>query len=81
LRTAQLEIQVHCADRRETIIGSLTQRVDLKASPVTHDKWLQDGLRHVLDVPINGEARFVKAVVYDFGNDRVGSRVLRIGGD
>ena len=78
LRTGQLEIQVHCADRRQTIIGNVTQRLDLKASPDTHARWLRDGFRHVVDVPVKGVPMFVKAVVYDFGNDRVGSRVLKI---
>ena len=80
-RTGQLELQVHCADARETIIGSLMQRLDLNAAPETYAEWLQDRFRHVVEVPIKGVPGFVKAVVYDFGGDRVGSRVLTIGRD
>jgi VWFA-related protein len=79
LRTGQLEIQVYCADRRETMIGSITERLDLKARPDTYARWLRDGFRHVLGVPVKGVPAFVKAVVFDFGNGRVGSRVVKIG--
>jgi VWFA-related protein len=79
LRTGRIEIQVHCGDAREAVVGSLTQRLDLKATPETYATWARDGFRHAALVPVSGTPRFVKAVVYDYGSDRVGSVMLTLG--
>jgi hypothetical protein len=52
--------------------------LDLKARPETHARWLADGLRHQVEVPITGAAKFVKAVVSDAASRRVGSTVLTL---
>ena len=80
LHTGKLEVQVHCGDAKERVIGSVTQRVDLNLKPETHASFVQNGFQLSVAVPISGIPAYVKAVVYDYGSERVGSVVLALKG-
>ena len=55
-RTGRLEIQVHCGDVRQAVVGSLIEDVDLKATPDTYANWLKNGFRYVVTVPVSAPA-------------------------
>ncbi len=78
IHTGQLELQVYCADAKQAIIGEFGERLDLEASDATHAQWLQTGIRRIVRVPVIGEPKFVKVIVYDYGSDRVGSFMLKL---
>ena len=76
--TGQLELQAYVGDAKENIIGEFGERLDLEANEPTRDQWLKTGIRRVLRIPVMGDAKYVKVVVFDFGSDKAGSFMLKL---
>jgi len=78
VRTGRLEIVVFCGDEKQTLIGDVGERLDVKANEETYAEWLKTGIRRVVRVPMAGVPKFVKVVVYDYGSERAGSFMVTI---
>ena len=76
--TGQLELQAYVGDAKENIIGEFGERLDLEANEPTRDQWLKTGIRRVLRIPVMGDAKYVKVVVFDYGSDKAGSFMLKL---
>lgn len=74
----EIELQVHCGDRRESVVGSHRERIELRPSAETLAEWRKSGYRHTVLVRTKGATAHVKAVVYDYEADRIGSGVVRL---
>lgn len=74
----KLETVTFCADRSSRIVGELWHTVDLKLSGNRYESFLRDGLTLTLRLPLRGEARCLKTIVYDYGADLVGSAMVEI---
>ena len=44
----------------------------------THQRLLKDGIRYTGHVPITGDVKSVKVIVYDYRADLIGSAVVKI---
>jgi hypothetical protein len=79
-RTASLAITVFCTDSQENLIGEQWQKADLALKEQTYQRLLRDGYVHRAQVPLKGKAKlgWVKAVVYDYTGDTVGSAIIRV---
>ena len=73
-----LDIAVFCADSRERIIGESRKRVTLRLGDQTYQVALRDGLPYVVHLAVKGVPKFVKAIVFDYGADSLGSRLVRL---
>jgi hypothetical protein len=73
-----LDVAIFVADSRERIIGESRKRATLRLSDDTFKTTLSDGLRYAVRVAVKGTPRFVKAIVYDYGADVLGSRMKRL---
>jgi VWFA-related protein len=78
LRKGALDVAVYAGDAKQRPIGEALSRVDLSFSEVAYRRSLESGAWFVMRVPIRGTARHVKAVVYDYGADLVGSTVAEM---
>jgi hypothetical protein len=79
-RNAFLHVAVFCADDHENPIGEVWQKADLALKEETYRRLVNDGYVHRVQVPLKGKAKlaWVKAVVYDYAGDAVGSAVVRV---
>jgi VWFA-related protein len=73
-----LNVAVFCGDKRETVVGEIRQTLDLALSEDTYERAIRDGLRHTVRVPVRRPPRYVKAVVYDYGSDLLGSVLVKL---
>lgn len=74
----KLETVSLCADRSRRIVGELWHTVDVKLSGDHYQSYLRDGMTLTLRIPVRGEARYLKTIVYDYGADLVGSAMTQI---
>lgn len=74
----EIELQVHCGDRRQTVVGSHRERIELRPGVGALAEWKKAGYRHTVLVRTKGATAYVKAVVYDYEADRIGSGVIRL---
>ena len=74
----KLETVSLCADRSRRIVGELWHTVDVKLSGDHYQSYLRDGMTLTLRIPLRGEARYLKTIVYDYGADLVGSAMTQI---
>jgi VWFA-related protein len=79
-RNAFLHIAVFCADGNEKPVGEVWQKADLALKEETYQRMMRDGYVHRVQVPLKGKAKlaWVKAVVYDYAGDAVGSTIVRV---
>ena len=73
VRKGALDVALYVGDANEKPIGEALNRVDLSFTEAAFQRSLETGAWFVVRVPVRGTPRHVKAVVYDYGSDLVGS--------
>lgn len=77
-RVAAVDLAVFCADRRQRLVGETWKRVDLNLTDATYQRALKKGMTVPVEVGVTTAPRHLKAVVYDFGSDLVGSAFAKL---
>jgi hypothetical protein len=72
-QVGRISIAVFCFNEKEDIIASSIHHADLKLSPVAFQKALGSGIPYKVRFPTAPSVRRVRAVVYDYEADLVGS--------
>jgi hypothetical protein len=72
---ASLDIAVFIGGRNQRQVGEVRKRVDLNLLPESYARLRQDGVSFGATIDLTAPARYVKAVVYDYAADRLGSAV------
>jgi hypothetical protein len=75
---AAVDLAVFCADRRERPIGETWKRVDLNLNNASFERAMKEGMTVAVEVRVTDAPRYVKAIVYDFGSDLLGSAFAKI---
>ena len=78
---ADLDLLVGCLDGRDRLLGQVWQTVKLSFTDERLAEVKRDGVPVSLSVAVSGSpegAKRVKIVMYDYGADRVGSRVVAV---
>jgi VWFA-related protein len=76
-RSASFDVAVFCFDR-QYLVGYVWRRVDMKLPDDRYEVFRRSGVGFTVHVPIRRSANMVKAVVYDYAGDRVGSATPKI---
>lgn len=77
-REGSLEVAVYFADEKNRPIGEALNRVDLSFTESAYRRALTNGASFVVNVPLKATPRRVKAIVYDYGADLLGSVVAEM---
>jgi VWFA-related protein len=80
-RTVSLDVAVFCLDRavlRAYLVGYVWRRVTIPLAGQRYDQFLKTGIGFTVHVPITRSSNYVKAVLYDYDADRVGTVVPAI---
>jgi VWFA-related protein len=75
---ASLQVAVFCQDAEENPVGDLWQTINLNLTPATFEQLQRHGITHTARVRVTKPVAGVKAVVYDFASDRVGTVVTQV---
>ena len=75
---AELEVAVYVGTASERRIGEIRRRVDLRLTPESHAEIMKSGIVFEAVVEAKGDARHLKAVVYDYAADRLGSAATAV---
>jgi VWFA-related protein len=74
-RAAFVDLAVFCGDNDKNVVGEVWERAELNA-PVASQTRGQSEFEFVVRVPVERTPRYVKAVVYERTQDKLGSTVL-----
>jgi VWFA-related protein len=77
-RTGALDVQIFCGDAKQNVIGDARRRANLNLSDATYERALAAGLPIAIDVPVSAVAKYVKAVVFDYDADLLGSAFMTL---
>jgi VWFA-related protein len=77
-QTAALDVALHVGDTNRRQIGELRKRIDLNLLPENYLRVTEDGVVFSATVPFKGRARHVKAVVFEYSTDSLGTAVLEL---
>ncbi|MDQ3071391.1 MAG: hypothetical protein M3R55_16880 [Acidobacteriota bacterium] len=73
IRIAALDVAVYASTAKHAEAGGALSRVDLSFTEQAWQRALANGASFVIRMPLTADPRHVKAVVYDYGADLVGS--------
>lgn len=76
--TAVLDVAVYCADGNQKIVGQTRRTLNLALTEETYARTMKERISRTVRLVVTGTPRFVKAVVYDYGADRVGSVMVKL---
>jgi VWFA-related protein len=75
---ARIYVVLSCGDRREATVGEMRRAVDFTLTEETYRQFLKAGVPVSAHIPTTAPAAFVKAIVYDYGADLVGSTSVKV---
>ncbi len=78
VRQGQLKIAIFVGDKDERVVGESWQDMNLNLRSDTFARLMAQGISHEVRIPVTGVPAYVKAIVYDFNSDLVGSRIVKI---
>jgi hypothetical protein len=78
MRTGALDVAIYCAGPDRRIVCQSLNRVDVKMTEEAYQRVLRDGAPFEVRVPITGTPRELKAVVYDYATDLVGTAAIKL---
>lgn len=75
---AEIDVAVFVGARNQRQVGELRKRVELKLEPDTYARMQKEGVKFETMIDLTGQPRYLKAVVYDYAADKLGSAVAEI---
>jgi hypothetical protein len=78
MRRGQLKLAIFVGDKDERVIGEAWQDMNLNLRPDTYARMLAEGISHQTRIAVTGVPTYVKAIVYDFNADLVGSVIVKL---
>ena len=75
---ASLDVAVSAGSRQQRPVGETRKRVDLALEPETYARAMKDGVVFETTLDVTATPRHLKAIVYDYASDRLGSAVTQI---
>jgi VWFA-related protein len=76
---ASVEATFFAGDSRGRLAGEVWKTLDFALTPENHQRFLREGVSWTQRVEVTGSPKYVKAVLYQYASDQVGSAVLEIG--
>jgi hypothetical protein len=77
-RVGTLDVRTYCGDSNEKPIGEAVVTVDLALTEANYRKYTRSGIPFTTRVPVIGQPKWVKMIVYDAATDLAGSAALRL---
>jgi VWFA-related protein len=77
-RVAALDVRVFVGDDKERPIGETSENIDLSVTEAEQQTLIKNGIRYAVRVPITGEPKYAKVVVYDYRADLLGTATIKI---
>ena len=77
-RVAEIDVAVFVGARNQRPVGEVRRRVELKLEPESYARMQTEGVKFETMIELTGQPRYLKAVVYDYAADKLGSAVAEI---
>jgi hypothetical protein len=80
-RAISLDVAVFCVDqmiRGTSVVGQEWRRIDVRLGDQQYERFMKMGIGFTVHVPLRRSANLVKAVVYDYAADLVGTAMPKI---
>lgn len=78
VRGGEVDVAVFAGDRSEEIVGERWQKISLKLGEKPYERLSASGIPFTVRVPVSGQPRYVKVIVYDYAADLVGSAMVKL---
>ena len=75
---ATLEVSIWAMSREDEVVGSMTDRIELRLSDDSYAKLVKSSILYSHQVLTGGDATKVRAGVYDYDNDRMGAETVAV---
>ncbi len=77
-RVGRLGVAIFCGDSKNAIVGELWQEINLALKDDSYQRYKEDGIPFSAKIPVKGDAKRVKVVVYDYRTDLVGAMSAKV---
>jgi hypothetical protein len=77
---AQIELNVLCGDKDQKVIGTWRQTMTLRLRAEVYERLRKEQVTVVVRMPLKSDPVYVKAVVYEYDSDTLGTASLYVKG-
>jgi VWFA-related protein len=78
VRGGEIDLAIYVGDRDEDVIGEQWQKIAVRLGDESFRRATAKGIPFSVRIPVKGTPRYVKAIVYDYAADLVGSATVRL---
>jgi hypothetical protein len=75
---ATLDIAIYAGGEHESVVGDTMKKVDLRLTEESYRAVVRDGMAFSARIPLSADPEHVKAIVYDYASDLLGSSVVKL---
>jgi len=75
---ASIDLGIYAGDGNRHVVGERLRKVELKLQETAYRAFLKDGAAFSGHIPLTGKPKYVKAIVYDYGADLLGSALATV---
>jgi VWFA-related protein len=75
---AKVDALYFCADAREQLVGENWQTLDFRLTEENYQKFMREGVGYTIRVPLKGDPKYLKVILYDYAADLVGSSMVQL---
>jgi VWFA-related protein len=77
-RDGSIDVLILCGDKDQTVVGKIQHTLAMSLDDQKYQRAITEGMPYTATIPVTGLSTHVKAVVYDYEADLVGTVVIKL---
>ena len=77
-REGTIDVLILCGDKDENVIGTIQHKLAMSLDEAKYQRAITEGMPYTVTIPVTGLVTHVKAVVYDYDADLVGTALVKL---
>jgi len=73
-----IDVLILCGDKDQNVVGKIQHKLAMSLDDQKYQRAITEGMPYTATIPVTGLVTHVKAVVYDYESDLVGTVVIKL---
>ena len=77
-RDGSIDVLILCGDKDQNVVGTIQHKLAMSLDDAKFQRAITEGMPYTTTIPVTGLPTHVKAVVYDYEADLVGTALIKL---
>lgn len=77
-REGTIDVLILCGDKDQNVVGKIQHKLAMSLDEAKYQRAITEGMPYTVTIPVTGLVTHVKAVVYDYEADLVGTALVKL---